>query len=153
LNTSYIQNIPLAQAAKAAVFILSLLDGFLVFFMLFTNDINVIYRIGSVFLIVILLSYISLWSVELNKSNRLIVALAVAVVLTLLSGIISMWPISAPYLALVLTLVFYIFMNISLEMREIISTFIWIEYSVLFSLIVLLIIVLSEWGINGLLIN
>jgi len=153
LNTSYLQNIPLAQAAKASIFILSLLDGFLIFFLLFTNDINILYRIGGVFLTVILLSYISLWSVDMFRSEKLLTAIALAVLLTFIAGAISIWPISAPYLALTLTLVFYIFMNISLEMREIISEYIWIEYAVIFSLILLLLLLLSEWGINGLLIN
>jgi hypothetical protein len=153
LNTSYLQNIPLAQAAKAAIFILSLLDGFLIFFLLFTNDINILYRISGVFLTVILLSYISLWSVDMFRSEKLLTAIALAVLLTFIAGAISIWPISAPYLALTLTLIFYIFMNISLEMREIISEYIWLEYAVIFSLILLLLLLLSEWGINGLLIN
>jgi hypothetical protein len=153
LNTSYLQNIPLAQAAKAAIFILSLLDGFLIFFLLFTNDINILYRISGAFLTVLLLSYISLWSVDMFRSEKLLTSIALAVLLSFIAGVISIWPISAPYLALTLTLIFYIFMNISLEMREIISEYIWVEYAIIFSLILLLLLLLSEWGINGLLIN
>lgn len=153
LNISYLQNIPLAQAAKAVVFILSLIDSFLIFYMVFTNDINIFYRLGIVFIIVILLSYISLWSIDIKRGEKFLVSLTGALILTMVAFALSIWPISAPYLALAMTLILYILLNISLEMREIISRFIWIEYGIIFCLILLLMLILSEWGINGPLIN
>ena len=153
LNTSYLQNIPLAQAAKAAVFIISLIDAFLSFYLIFTNDINIFYRLGIVYLTTILFSYISLWSIELRRANKVTISLTVALLMLLLAGGISMWPVGAPYLALALTLTFYVCMNISLEMREIIGKWIWVEYGVIFALIIFLLVLLSEWGINGPLIS
>ncbi len=153
LNTSYLQNIPLAQAAKAAVFIISLIDAFLTFYLIFTNDINIFYRLGIVYLTTVLFSYISLWSIELRRMNKVTISLTVALLMLLLAGGISMWPVGAPYLALALTLTFYVCMNISLEMREIIGKWIWVEYGVIFTLIVFLLVLLSEWGINGPLIS
>lgn len=153
LNTSYLQNIPLAQAAKAAIFIISLIDAFLTFYLIFTNDINIFYRLGIVYLTTVLFSYISLWSIELRRMNKVTISLTVALLMLLLAGGISMWPVGAPYLALALTLTFYVCMNISLEMREIIGKWIWVEYGVIFTLIVFLLVLLSEWGINGPLIS
>ena len=153
LNTSYLQNIPLAQAAKAAVFIISLIDAFLTFYLIFTNDINIFYRLGIVYLTTVLFSYISLWSIELRRMNKVTISLTVSLLMLLLAGGISMWPVGAPYLALALTLTFYVCMNISLEMREIIGKWIWVEYGVIFTLIVFLLVLLSEWGINGPLIS
>ncbi|KXK26599.1 MAG: hypothetical protein TR69_WS6001000605 [candidate division WS6 bacterium OLB20] len=50
---------------------------------------------------------------------------------------------------LVLSLVLYICLGIALEIRDIISRWIWIEYLSLFVLIVLMLILVAEWGING----
>lgn len=149
LNLKYLENIPLAQAARASLFIIALIDAYLVFFMVYSNDLNILLRLLVVAIIGGILMYIALWTIELKLKYRLNVTFAVAIVLAFIAGILSMWPLQAPYLALILSLFFYIFMNIAMEMRENIGKWIWIEYLSLFGLIVILLVSLSEWGING----
>jgi hypothetical protein len=149
LNTSHNENIPLAQAGRAAMFIISLIDAYLVFFMVYSNDLNIIIRLAIVAGISGILVYITLWSIQLRIKDRIYVTFAIALLLSFVAGILSIWPMQAPYLALVLSLFFYIFMNIAMEIREIMGKWIWIEYLSLFGLIAILLLYLSEWGING----
>jgi hypothetical protein len=149
LNTSHEENIPLAQAARASLFILALIDAYLIFFMTYSNDLNIFIRLLVILGISILLSYITLWSIELKVNDRINVALAVGLILTYIAAILSIWPLQPPYLALALSMFFYIFMNIAMEIRELIGRWIWIEYIVLFLLVITMLLVLPEWGING----
>ncbi|MEI7578865.1 MAG: hypothetical protein WCJ58_02370 [bacterium] len=149
LNTAHLADIPLEQAAKAAQFVLTLITAYIMFFILFSNDIFIILKIGIVVLLAFLSSYNSLWTIDLKARQRFTASLIIALLMCFASMIISIWPISAPYIALILTLLFYIFLGISLEIREIISSSVWIEYNVLFLLILVLIILVAEWGING----
>jgi hypothetical protein len=149
LNRSYLENIPLALAARGALFILALLDAYLVFFMIFSNDLNIFVRLFIVFISSSLLINTCLWSVEYSFKSRMLVAGSVSILLCFLSFVLSLWPLIPPYLALVMSLVFYVFLNISMEIREIIGKWIWIEYFVLFVLILLFLLLLPEWGING----
>lgn len=149
LNLKYLEKIPLAQAARAALFIIALIDAYLIFFMAYSNDLHILLRLSVVALIGGVLMYIALWTIELRLAYRLNVTLAVAMVLSFISGVLSMWPMQAPYLALILSLFFYIFMNIAMEMRENIGKWIWVEYLTLFGLILILLATISEWGING----
>jgi len=149
LNKSYIENIPLALAARGALFILALIDSYLVFFMIFSNDLNILVRLIIVFLSSSLLVNICLWNVEYSLKSRIFVATSISLVLSLLAFILSLWPLIPPYLALVMSLFFYVFLNISMEIREIIGRWIWVEYLSLFVLILLFLLILPEWGING----
>lgn len=149
LNTSYEENIPLAQAARAALFILALIDAYLIFFMTFSNDLNIFLRLTVILGVSILLSYISLWSIELKVNDRINVTLTVGLILTYISAVLSIWPLQPPYLALALSMFFYVFMNIAMEIREIIGRWIWVEYFILFLLVAVMLLSFPEWGING----
>lgn len=149
LNKSYIENIPLALAARGALFILALIDAYLVFFMVFSNDIHILIRLLIVFVTSSALINICLWNVEYSFKSRILVAASVSLLLCFLAFVLSLWPLIPPYLALVMALFFYVFLNISMEIREIIGRWIWIEYLTLFVLILLFLLLLPEWGING----
>jgi hypothetical protein len=149
LNISFLDNIPLALAARGALFIIGLTNAYLVFFMVFSNDLNIIIRLIIIFITTTMLVNVCLWSVDYSFKSRILAALGIGIVLTLLGFVLSIWPIIPPYLALVMALFFYVFLNISMEVREIIGKWIWIEYLTLFLLIVLFLLLLPEWGING----
>ena len=149
LNKSYLENIPLALAARGALFILALIDAYLVFFMAFSNDLNILIRLFIVFITSSSLINICLWNVEYSFRSRMLVAGSVSLLLCFLAFVLSLWPLIPPYLALVMALFFYVFLNISMEIREIIGRWIWIEYITLFVLILLFLLLLPEWGING----
>lgn len=149
LNASYLQEIPLGQAARAAQYVLSLIISYLIFFILFSNDIEVLIRFAFIALTGFILVYIALWSISMRLQQRFNASAAIGLLLGFISLILSIWPLSAPYLSLVLSLVLYVCLGISLEIRDIISRWIWIEYFALFALIIVLLTTVAEWGING----
>ncbi|HLD03860.1 MAG TPA: hypothetical protein VJC17_03755 [Candidatus Dojkabacteria bacterium] len=149
LNADYLSNIPLGQAARASLFVLTLFVAYIIFFLLFSNDIFIVLRLSLIFLIGLGLVYISLWTIALPKQQRLTVSLLIGLLLTWIGFVLSIWPVEPPYLALGLTMILYICLGIALEIRDIINNWIWIEYSILFFLIILLFLLSAEWGING----
>jgi len=149
LNISFLENIPLALAARGALFSIALINAYLVFFMVFSNDINIFLRLSIIFIMTGLLVNVCLWSVEYSLRSRIFVAIAIGLILALLGFVLSIWPLIPPYLALIMALFFYIFLNISMEIREIIGKWIWVEYFTLVLLIIMFLLLLPEWGING----
>jgi len=152
LNAHYLSNIPLGQAAKASYFVLSLLTSFIIYFILLGNDIDIGIKAGLMFLFTDLISYMCLWSIEYKRKERAVVAFAIALLITTGQLILTPWPINATYIALTLNLVFYLVLNIAMEMREILSKWIWIEYAILITFMLIVLILLGEWGINGALV-
>ncbi len=152
LNAAFIHDIPLGQAARAALFVLNLIISYVVAFLTFSNEIFLPIKVAIFFLIALSLTYIGLWSIKINLYQKLISSLTIGFIYALGGLILSLWPITAPYSSLVVTLVFYTCLGIALEVRDIISDWIWIEYTSLFVLILLLLGLVAEWGINGTLI-
>jgi hypothetical protein len=149
LNVSYIREIPLGQAGRAAQFILTMIIAYISFFLVFSNDIFLVFRELFILFETFLLVYISLWTIKISKRQRIIASLNIGFLISLLTFILSMWPINSTYIALVLILVFYVCLGIALEIREFISQFIWVEYVSLLVLIFVMLFLLAEWGING----
>ena len=149
LNVSYIREIPLGQAGRASQFILTMIIAYISFFLVFSNDIFLVFREVFILLETFLLMYITLWTIKISKRQRIIASLNIGVLIALLTFILSLWPINSTYIALVLILVFYVCLGIALEIREFISQFIWVEYVSLLVLIFVMLFLLAEWGING----
>lgn len=149
LNVSYIREIPLGQAGRAAQFILTMIIAYISFFLVFSNDIYLVFREIFILFETFLLVYIALWTIKISKRQRIIASLNIGVLISLLTFILSLWPINSTYIALVLILVFYVCLGIALEIREFISQFIWVEYVSLLVLIFIMLFLLAEWGING----
>lgn len=152
LNAAYLQDIPLGQAARAALFVLSLIISYVVTFLTFSTEMYWAIKVAIYFVTALSLTYIGLWSIKINLYQKLISSLAIGFVYALGGLVLTLWPISAPYGSLVVTLVLYTCLGIALEVRDIISDWIWIEYTSLFILILLLLGLVAEWGINGTLI-
>lgn len=149
MNAHYLTNIPLGQAAKAAYFVLSLLTMFIIYFILLSNDIEAVYKSLAVFLLSSLIVYMCLWSIEYNRQERTVVSFAIGLLTALAQMVLLVWPISSLYSALILILIFYFTLNMAMEMREKLSKWIWVEYAVLYTFILLVLLILGEWGING----
>lgn len=152
LNTAYLNEIPLGQAGRAAQFVLTLIIAYVSYFLLFSNDISILLKVSGIALLSGILVYISLWSINLKIKKRFIASLNIALFLSFVGVILSIWPVPSPYLSLVLTLILYICLGISLEIREIISKWIMIEYVSLFFLVVFMLFLVAEWGINGIIL-
>lgn len=149
LNVSYLREIPLGQAGRASQFILTMIIAYISFFLVFSNDIFLVFRELFILFETFLLVYITLWTIKISKRQRIIASLNIGVLISLLTFILSLWPINSTYIALVLILVFYVCLGIALEIREFISQFIWVEYVSLLVLIFVMLFLLAEWGING----
>lgn len=150
LNTTYLEDIPLGQAARSALFVLSLLVMYIIYFLLAANEINIFIMVGVITASTFSIAYIDLWSINLEISKRIIASINIAVTILFASAVLSIWPISPPYFAIVLSIFLYVLLGISLEIREIINHWIWIEYVFLLVILALLLLVVAEWGINGL---
>lgn len=149
LNADYLNDIPLGQAAKAAYFVQSLFTAFIIYFILLSNDLPMIIKSATVFGLTFLIVYMCLWSIEYNRQQRGIVAFAIGLLIMLGQIILTAWPLNPTYLALILNFIFYFTLNMAMETREKLSKWIWIEYASLYFFILMILILLGEWGING----
>ncbi|MBN1331601.1 hypothetical protein JW978_01810 [Candidatus Dojkabacteria bacterium] len=152
LNIGYLQKVPLTQAGRAAHYVLTLIVAYLFFSLLFSNPIPFFIKIVSVFGLSYLFSIIALWNIEIKYYQRIIASFGIALMMCLCSFVLIMWPAGSEYVALILSLLFYMALGLALEIREVLSKRVWFEYFLLFSLIVLILFIISEWGINGSLI-
>jgi hypothetical protein len=149
LNVSYLREIPLGQAGRAAQFMLTLIIAYISFFLVFSNDIYLVFKEAFILFQTFLLVYIALWTIKMSKKQRIVAAMDISILIAFLAFILSLWPINSTYIALVLILVFYICLGIALEIREIIDRWIWVEYFSIFALIFISLFLMAEWGING----
>lgn len=152
LNLGYLQKIPLTQAGRAAHYVLTLISTYLFFSIIFSNSIPAVFKLAGVFMISYLFTSIALWTIEINYRQRLLSSLGIALMLVLFTFVILLWPISSEYLALILSLIYYMALGIALEIREVLSGRIWAEYLLLYSAIIFILFIVSNWGINGRLI-
>jgi hypothetical protein len=152
LNYSYISDIPLGQAGRASSYVLSLVIQYLAFFMIFSNDFDVVVKLLLVAFVSGYYSYALLWTLKTSFNQLLMSTLVIFLVVALLSIVLSLWPISASIISLILALVLYIFNGIALEIRERITNYLWLEYFALSFLAIFTLLLTSNWGINGYLI-
>ncbi|MFQ5492607.1 MAG: hypothetical protein ACE5DX_00390 [Candidatus Dojkabacteria bacterium] len=152
LNAAHEADIPLGQAARASQFVLTLVISYIVFFLLFSNDLFILFKLSGFLLLGTILVYIALWSINMRVQQRFTASLGIGILLTFAGSVLSVWPVPSPYLALALSLLLYVTLGISLEIREIISRWVWVEYISLFILIAAMLSLVAEWGINGTLI-
>lgn len=152
LNYSYVRDIPLGQAGRASSYILSIFVEYLGFFMLFSVEIPVWLRLLLVTAIPFYIVYCILWTLKISIRENLLSTTAISLVVLTTAFILSLWPVSAGIVSLILCLILYITLGVALEMKEKMNKYIWVEYGFLISAIAILLIVTSEWGINGRLI-
>jgi len=152
LNIGFLEKIPLSQAGRAAHYVLTLISSYLFFSIIFSNSFPVVLKLAAVFLISYLFTSIALWTIDIRYNQRLLASLAIALMMFGFSFVLVIWPIGSEYLALILSLVLYMALGIALEVREVLGARIWLEYGFLYVIIVLILFIISNWGINGRLI-
>lgn len=152
LNVSVITKIPLGQAGKAAQYVLTLFASYFGYTILFSLDIFPVLRLLLIFLFTLFLTYSSFWTIQLSKTQHLLSAMIVSVILLFAALVLSIWPLSVAYVALILSIIVYMTLGVGLEIRERVGFFIWIEYGLLFAIIVLIALLFAQFGINGTLI-
>ncbi len=152
LNVGFLENIPLTQAGRAAHYVLTLISTYLFFSIIFSNSIGIILKISLVFAVTYLFTTIALWTIKIEYRQRFLSSLSISITMVVLGFVLVLWPISSEYLALIMTLIYYMALGMALEIREVLSSRIWLEYLLLFFAIILILLLISDWGINGRLI-
>lgn len=153
LNGSLYMQLPLEQAGKAAQFIFSLISSYLILIYVFASNQSILLRIILSSMFILYFSYSSIW---MNKNVSLkqvtIRSFSIFLVMILTIVLLSIWPIESAYAILAASVVYYILLNIALEIRSKLGRAVWIEYGVLLSLVLILLLTNGDWGINGTLI-
>lgn len=149
LNGSILFNIPLGQAGKAAQFIFSLISTYLLLVYSFTVINNVEFRALLVFAFSMYFAYSCIWMLQITSKQIVSPALLIALLVVAATLLISMWPIATAYATATIIVFYYICLNVALEIRHNLGRMIWVEYAILVSLVIIILIFNSSWGING----
>lgn len=149
LNIGYLEKIPLTQAGRAAHYVLTLISTYLFFSIIFSNSLPAIIKFIAVGVISYLFTSMALWTIDLRFNQRLLSSLGITLMMVLASFVLLIWPIGSEYLSLILSLFYYMSLGMALEVREVLNKRIWIEYSFLYIVIVTILLLISNWGING----
>lgn len=149
LNLASIQNIPLGQAGRAAHYVLTLVFSYFSFVLLVSWEINFLVKPFILMALIFTYTFVALWTISLVYSHRFITSLGIAFLITFAFLVIGLWPIEAFYYALFIVLLYYMTLGVALEIREIISQWIWYEYTAIFLAILLILLATANWGING----
>ncbi len=153
LNGSLYIQLPLEQAGKAAQFIFSLISSYLILIYVFASNQSILLRLILSSLFIIYFSYSSIW-MNKNVSLKQVTIRSVSILLVMILSIVllSIWPIESAYAILTVSVIYYILLNIALEVRSKLGRAVWIEYGVLLVLVLILLLTNGDWGINGTLI-
>ncbi len=153
LNGSVHNDIPLSQAGKASQFIFALISTYLILIYAFGSYQDFTTRIIISLPFVYYFSYSSIWMTKNVSSEQVFIR---SFVITMIMGlsllVFSIWPIESVYAILAASVIFYILLNVALEIRKHLNRTIWIEYGILTILILILLFTNGSWGINGTLI-
>jgi hypothetical protein len=142
-------SIPLGQAGKASQFVFSLISSYLLIAYLFGGAFSLELRLLLIGSFSFYFAYSGIWALQVSAQQVWLSSGAIALVMVLLTGLLSVWPIPSIYATIVAVVFLYIMLNVALEMREYINRAVWLEYGVLLIFIVIILFTLGEWGING----
>lgn len=149
LNGSRLRNVPLGQAAKAVQFVMILVASYLTYTFVVNSGFPVWFGGAVVFVYVAYTTFAAVSLLELKLTQKWAVTMLLALVMSIVFLIISVWPLNSIYTSLVLTVVHYLLLNFAVEMREKMTVYIWIEYGLLVSLAVFVMLANAEWGTQG----
>lgn len=149
LNLSYLQNIPLEQVAKASIYIINLIIEYLGFFLIISTDVFYIYKLILIFGVVLYSTYSSIWTLKIETNQKFLSSISMAIFTIIATIALSIWPITTEIVALILVVLLYILTGITLEQKDKIGKYIWLEYISLVVIIICILYISSKWGING----
>ncbi len=150
LNTAQKVKIPLEQAAKAVQFILNLISMYIILIFAFGSYQNLIVRLLVITPFVIIYTYSSFWVSKNNSKFNLMSIKTIGISLLIFLSVIvaSFWPVDISYAILLVAVIYYILLNVALEIRVKYTKTLWVEYSVLIVLLLILFLTNGSWGIN-----
>lgn len=150
LNGAVLYQIPLGQAGKASQFVFSLVSTYLLLVLMFSTNLHPAIRVVIMSGFASFLTLSATWCLQTYAFKQIrLLSVSIGILIGLFTLLISIWPIAGVYGSVVVASVFYMSLNIALEVRELIKNALWIEYSIIVVAIVLALFLLGEWGING----
>lgn len=150
LNGSLQFTLPLEQAGKASQFIFSLLSTYLMLIFIFSSNYNLVIRLVVLMAFVFYFTYSCIFLIKgLSEYQAIIRTIVVDVIMGVAILVLSVWPADSVYIILSIAVIYYILLNITLEIRNKLGKEIWVEYSVLLLLITFILFTNAVWGIKG----
>jgi len=148
LNAAAVSKLPLEQAGKATQFILSLISTYLILIYAFGSYQNVIFRLAVLIPFIFIYTYTG---IRINKNNNYlsnIKTTGITLLVALSVMVASVWPVEVAYSILMIAVIYYILLNLALEVRTRYTRALWVEYCTLILLVLLLFLSTSNWGIG-----
>lgn len=150
LNNSIHRDLPLAQAARASQFIFSLISVYLTLILFFSSNYEFPIKLATIGVFVFALTFLTILLLPTDtKKTALFKTATITLVVLFATFVFGIWPIDYVYAILGIAVVYYMLLSVSLEIRGQINKYVWSEYALLVSLISLLLLLNSFWGING----
>jgi hypothetical protein len=149
VNGLILYGIPLGMAGKASQFIFTLIATYLLLVQFFSSELPPEIRAAVLMIYTFAASYSACWQILGKRREVSMTAGAMSGVVGLAVLVISIWPLDPIWSALFVIVVYYMLLNIALETRQKLTNMIWVEYSLLISLVCLIIFTAASWGING----
>ncbi len=149
VHYSYFHPIPLGQAARTASYIICLIALYFAAITISSAGLGFFARSLLLFSLTGFYSFALLDPIFEENYKVSIYSLANALCIFLFSFVLSFWPITSEVFAIIMSLLFYISLGITIEMKEKMSNYIWMEYIALMISIVLTLFFVANWGING----
>lgn len=149
VNGLILFGIPLGMAGKASQFIFTLIATYLLLVQFFSSELPTEIRAVVLMIYTFAASYSACWQILGKRREVSMTAGAMSGVVGLAVLVISIWPLDPIWSALFVIVVYYMLLNIALETRQKLTNMIWVEYSLLISLVCLIIFTAANWGING----
>lgn len=150
LNGAVLYQIPLGQAGKASQFVFTLVSTYLLLVLIFGSNLNPLIRVVVMAVFSGFLTFSATWCLQSYTGRQLrIISITIGLIIGLFTLLASIWPIAGVYASVIVASIFYMSLNIALEIREMIKNALWVEYSVIVGVIILALFLLGEWGING----
>lgn len=141
--------IPLAKAARTTMYIGSLITIFVSSLVALSLDIPwYIALLGMVF-IEFYYVFVNMWFTELRDNESLRLAVLSSIIFIFIAFVLMNWPISQPFIALALSVYTYMFLGVIFNsLNGTINRGLWLEFTLIFFVVLLVILRYSDWGIN-----
>lgn len=149
LNLAAQRPLPLAQAAKAAHYIATMIFSYFGFVLIVSSTIPILLKPLLAALMVFSYSYIALWTIRQEYRAGFLSSISMSLLLGFAYLVLSLWPLASFYMALFLVLMFYMSLGVALEIREMINKWVWYEYTAIFLVMILILLSTASWGVNG----
>lgn len=149
LFKSIINPLPLAKAARTAMYLTSVFSIFIASVIFVSLPIHPIFPIIFVGAIVFIYIFVNLWFTELRDRDSIRLAFLGTVVVMFAVFVLLNWPITSIYIALFVSIFAYIFIGIIVHILSgTLNRGVWLEYIFLIFIALVIILKVSDWGIN-----